>query len=80
MSDILMNLWKEDKTDKSMRIPIKEEGIPNYLPLKLCLLGRKFAGKRTVAKQIQDLYPGKIKIFKMDDMIKEAFEYVSPKP
>lgn len=33
-----------------------------------------------MAKQISDLSPGKIKIFKMEDLIKEAIDYVAPKP
>ena len=49
--------------------------------LKLCILGRAFAGKKTVAKQIQDAYGGKdnIRIFNMDEVIIEALEYIMPK-
>lgn len=56
-------------------------GIPHHLTLKLVLLGRACAGKRTIAKQIQDQYPtGKVKLFRMDDLIKEVYEYINPKP
>jgi dephospho-CoA kinase len=48
--------------------------------LKLALIGRSFSGKRTISKQIQELYNGKIKIFNMNDMIKECVEYSNPKP
>ena len=71
-----------------MNSDVKEEkkedlaiGLPHYLTLKLCLLGRSCAGKRTISKQIQDLYPaGKIKVFRMDELIREVLEYINPKP
>lgn len=47
--------------------------------MKLCILGRSCAGKRTLAKQLQELYP-KLKAFRMEELIKEVVEYVSPKP
>ena len=44
-------------------------------------MGRAHAGKRTIAKQINELYPGgKVKILKMDEMIKDVLEYINPKP
>ena len=30
----------------------EKDNVPQYMPLKLCLLGKKFGGKRTLAKQI----------------------------
>jgi hypothetical protein len=50
---LLSDLWKEDKTS----IPAEdklEEGIPNYLTLKLCMLGYPYSGKRTVSKALSD--------------------------
>jgi hypothetical protein len=47
---LLMNLWKEDKTD--IVETVKIDGIPNYLPIKLSILGKACAGKRTIAKQL----------------------------
>lgn len=58
LKQLLMDLWKVDsclKSNKEDEMTV-EEGIPHHLPLKLCILGRKYAGKRTVAKQIQELY------------------------
>jgi hypothetical protein len=43
-----LNLWKEDKTD--VVETVQEAGIPHHLTLKLCLLGKACAGKRTIAK------------------------------
>ena len=55
LQQLLLNLWNEDKTDKDYPIHSqKDEGIPHYLPVKLCLLGKRFAGKRTIAKLISD--------------------------
>ena len=62
-------------------VECEKDNIPQYMPLKLCLLGKKYGGKRTIAKQIQEQFPqGKVKVFQMNDMIREAYEYVSPKP
>ena len=55
--------------------------MPNDFILKLSIIGRAFAGKKTVAKQIQEHYGGgaNIKIFNMDEIIMEALEYITPK-
>jgi hypothetical protein len=53
LNNLLSDLWKEDKTS----IPAEdklEEGIPNYLTLKLCMLGYPYSGKRTVSKALSD--------------------------
>ena len=57
------------------------DGIPSDLTLKLSILGRTFAGKKTIAKQLQEMYGGEecVKIFTMDAIIAEALEYVAPK-
>lgn len=53
--------------------------LPHYLTLKLCILGRSFGGKRTSAKLLNEVYKNKLKVFRMEDMIKEVIDYVSPK-
>ena len=55
--------------------------MPNDLPLKLAILGKAFSGKKTIAKQLQEKYGGEknIKIFNMDEIIKEALDYITPK-
>jgi hypothetical protein len=55
--------------------------IPDWLNLKLAILGRAFSGKKTVAKQLQEQYGGQanIRIFNMDEVIMEALEYITPK-
>jgi adenylate kinase family enzyme len=46
----------------------------------LVILGSTFAGKKTLAKQIQQAYGGSnLKLFQMEDVIREALEYVTPK-
>lgn len=78
LQSLLLNIFKEDRIDKEESL--KVESIPHYLPVKMCLLGKSMSGKRTIAKQIQDQYQGKIKIFKMEDIVKEALDYINPKP
>ena len=54
--------------------------IPHYLNIKLSLIGKSYAGKRTSAKLLNDLnFHNKLKIFRMDNLIKEAVEYITPK-
>lgn len=55
--------------------------VPNNLSLKLAILGRAFSGKKTIAKQLQEKYGGEknIKVFNMDEVIKEALDYITPK-
>lgn len=53
LQQLLSNIWKEETmTEKGVLEALgkKEEGIPHYLPLKLCILGGRFSGKRTIAK------------------------------
>ena len=47
--------------------------------IKLSLLGRAFSGRKTVAKQMQDVLGQDVAILHIDEIIKEAIEYISPK-
>lgn len=50
LQSLLLNIWKEDLTEKG-ETPYYQ-GIPHHLTLKLCLLGKASAGKRTIAKSL----------------------------
>jgi len=53
--------------------------FPTYHTLKLCLLGRAFAGKTTQAQQLaQKLGHEKVTTFNMGEIIREALSYVDP--
>lgn len=59
-----------------------QKGIPKDLGLQMCLLGRAFSGKKTVAQMLASHFKqgnNEIKIFNMNDLIKEVFDYVTPK-
>ena len=74
-----IQIIEEEK--KEAAHPTQELALPHHLALKVCLLGRACAGKRTLAKQIAESYPGgKVKVFKMEDLIKEVLDYINPKP
>ena len=47
----------------------------------MAILGRAFSGKKTIAVELQAKYGGdkKIKIFNMDEVIREALDYITPK-
>lgn len=47
--------------------------------IKLAVVGRAFSGKKTVAKQIQEMLGSEVVVLHMDEIIKEAIEYISPK-
>ena len=55
--------------------------IPSDLPIKLAILGRAFSGKKTVASMLVEKYGGEknIRVFNMDEIIKEALDYITPK-
>ena len=55
--------------------------IPSDLPIKLAILGRAFSGKKTIANMLVEKYGGKdnIRVFNMDEIIKEALDYITPK-
>jgi adenylate kinase family enzyme len=36
------------------------QGIPNYHTLKLAIIGKAYAGKKTHAKKIMEKYAGKL--------------------
>ena len=55
--------------------------IPSDLPIKLAILGRAFSGKKTIASMLVEKYGGEknIRVFNMDEIIKEALDYITPK-
>ena len=60
-----------------------EKPEPNHQLLnpsiKMSLLGRAFSGRRTVAKQMQELLGPDVSILHIDEIIKEAMDYIAPK-
>jgi dephospho-CoA kinase len=47
--------------------------------IKLALLGRANSGKKTVAKQLKEVLGPDVAIMNIDEMVREAIEYISPK-
>lgn len=58
--------------------PVK---VAQRFDVRLSLLGPGFSGKKTVAKILQSHFGGEkgFKIFTIDEVLKEAIDYVSPK-
>lgn len=57
-------------------LPPVPNDIPNYLPLKLSIIGRSFAGKKTLAQILKSKYG--IEIVNPDSILKEAINYAFP--
>ena len=54
--------------------------IPSQLPIKVAILGKAFSGKKTIAAQLVAKYGEQnLKLFNMNEIIKEALDYITPK-
>jgi len=49
------------------------------LNFKLSLTGNAFSGKKTIAKQLVEALGGDVVIFNINDVVKEAIDYINPK-
>jgi hypothetical protein len=47
--------------------------------IKLALMGRAFSGKKTVATHLKEQLGNEVAVLHIDEVIKEAVEYISPK-
>lgn len=47
--------------------------------IKLALIGRAHSGKKTIAAQLKEVLGSDVAILNLDDMIREAIEYITPK-
>lgn len=52
---------------------LKHPPTPNWLALKICMVGYPFAGKKTQAQMIRDKYG--LDVFVMEELINEAMEF-----
>ena len=77
LSSMVQDLYFLPKEE--LKTQVEDQDFPHHLPIKVCLLGRAFAGKRTSARKLVETYGDGIKIFKMADLVKEAIDYVAPK-
>jgi dephospho-CoA kinase len=47
--------------------------------IKLALVGRAYSGKKTIAQAMKEILGNDVAILNLDDIIREAIEYISPK-
>ena len=59
-------------------MPAQGPEFPTHHSLKLCILGKAFSGKKTQAKFISEKFGGKVTIFDMSEILREALAYVDP--
>jgi len=82
---LVSNIMRLPSSDSSIDSAGKEENkrkgkdYPDFVPLKLCFLGRIFSGKRTAAQKLKEKLGGNVKVFRMQEVIKEALDYINPK-
>lgn len=55
--------------------PPASSDMPNYMPLKLMMMGYAFSGKRSLCKVLKEKYG--LKVLQLDEIIKEAIEMVN---
>lgn len=60
------------------RARLKHPQTASYLPLKICLAGYPFAGKKTQAAFIAKKFG--LQVFQMDELVKEAIEFSDAYP
>lgn len=65
-------ITEEDQTER------KQSPLPLWHTLKLCVIGKAYSGKKSAAQQIQDYIGEHITLFNMDEILREALQYVSP--
>ena len=56
----------------------KRPKMPQYLNLKLCFIGYSFAGKKTQATMLQDLYG--LQTYQLNDLVDEALTFSEQNP
>jgi hypothetical protein len=79
-----MNPLSQRNTDRSsaMRMAGADDKVfkadfPTYHPIKICLIGKASSGKKTQAQLIIEKFGAdKITLFNMNDIVREAFNYV----
>ena len=52
--------------------------VPDFLNLKLCLVGYAFAGKKTQARKLKEEYG--LEVFYLNDLVQEALAFYDPHP
>lgn len=72
-----MEVIAEDEA--SERSKPSQPSLPLWHTLKLCLIGKAYSGKKSVAALIKDEFGDHITIFNMDEIVREALNYVSDK-
>ena len=65
--------------NQSPDFDVQSSPLPLDLNFKLSITGSAFSGKKTVAKQLQEILGTDVIIFNINDIVKEAIDYINPK-
>ena len=76
MIKTLYGSMQEEEKDQKVNKP---SNVLMQSSIKLALLGRANSGKKTVAKQLKEVLGPDVAIMNIDEMVREAIEYISPK-
>jgi len=79
---LLDNLYKQKQHTNAVDNH-KAQALGNSLlqqpTIKLALIGRAHSGKKTIAAWLKEVLGSDVSILNLDDIIREAIEYITPK-
>ena len=67
---------KEMLLSRSASAAVFAPEFPTYHPIKLCLLGSAYSGKKTIAASIKDKYGDAVDVFDINEVVREALTYI----
>ena len=74
---VLIDLKYEEEKKKYQEEKDSRKNLFRYIPIKIALIGKDYAGKRTQAKILSENFP--LKIYDLGDLVKDALNNLSSK-
>ena len=74
---VLIDLKYEEEKKKYQEEKESRKNLFRYIPIKIALIGKDYAGKRTQAKILSENFP--LKIYDLGDLVKDALNVLSSK-
>ena len=71
-NDLLGNIINSLIEMTSVPEPVQTTTLVPSVPIKLCLLGKPFSGKKTIGKKLADMYG--LTLLSVDELVKESIK------